>query len=240
MKTRNTHDRKSSTFDAFIAARGESTERLVVSAARTVDASKYRNITEYCKTLAKIIGQLREAEAQNNASPFHSGKCKNFSHVTLLRNKAYRQIVEQVFNASRSDSMIDHAIGEDVEVLKAVNAGLVAQVNLLKAKIISIDSYRDDVGSRGLVGEYEEGGAIIDELNQKVFLILKVFKMLRRNTYKAVVLEKVPAAGREAGLRGIFGQIATLTELDQLELIEDSLPPDLRKQLKAIPRPDEV
>ncbi|OQR29680.1 hypothetical protein BWR59_19635 [Pseudomonas sp. Bc-h] len=236
MKNRKTHDRKSSTFDSFIAARGAATERLVMSAARTVDAYKYRNITEYCKTLAKIIGQLREAEAQSTASPFHSGKCKNFSHVTLLRNESYRQIVEQAFNVSRSNSMTDDVIEEDLEVLKAINAGLVAQVTLLKAKIISLDSCQEDGGSRGGIGEYEEGGAIIDELNQKLFLILKLFQLLRLNTIKAVRIIEVPTDAHEAGLHGVLGLIATSTELDQLELILDSLPTELRKQLNAILR----
>ncbi|RMM83442.1 hypothetical protein ALQ71_03987 [Pseudomonas coronafaciens pv. striafaciens] len=234
MKTGKTHGRKASTFDRFIAARGEATERLVINAARTVDASKYANLTEYCKDLAKIITQLRAAEAQSPASPFHTSKCRNFSHVTLLRNESYRKIIEQVFNVSRSNTMVEQAAEENLDLLKVQNAGLAAQISLLRAKIISMDSDQDGGGLRGLSGEYEEGGAVINELNHRIFVMLKVYRALRLNMGKAVRYLEVPSNGNEAGLVGVRGQVATLAELDQMRLAEESLPADLRKQLNVM------
>lgn len=233
IKIRNQSFRKASTFDPFIAARGEATERLVISAARTLDSSKYRNLTEYCKALAMIVTQLRAAEAHAPMSPFHSAKPRNFSHVTLLRNERYREIVEQVFSVSRPN-VKDTEAEDDLDVLRAQNAGLAAQITLLKAKIISMDSVQDELGSRVLNGDYEEGGAIIDGLNQRIFVMLKIYRALRLNLGKAVRYIEVATNGNEAGLIGVRGQIATLSELDQMRLAEEALPPDMRKQLSGM------
>ena len=234
MKPSKAPYRSATTFDPFIAARGRATERLVLNAARTVDASKYSNLTEYCKMLALIITQLREAESQNPVSPFHSAKRRNFSHVTLLRNEVYREIVEKVFNVSRSLVVAEQPADEDIDFLKIQNAGLAAQIKLLKAKIVSMDSRLDDDASHELNGEYEEGGAIIDELKQQMFVLLKVYQALRVNIGKAVRYVEVPTDGNEAGLFGVRGQIATLDELDQMRLAEESLPSDMRKQLQGM------
>ncbi|KWS24840.1 hypothetical protein AL062_00315 [Pseudomonas syringae pv. syringae] len=234
MKTLKPSGRRATTFDPYIAARGEATERLVINAVRTVDAAKYSNLTEYCKTLAMIVTHLREAEAQSPVSPFHSGKCRNFSHVTLLRNETYRGIVEQVFGASRAATVVERAAEENIDVLKATNAGLFAQVTLLKAKIASIDSSQESGDPLGLTGEYEEGGEIIDELNRRIFVMLKVFRAVRYNVGKAIRYVEESTDGNEPGLIGVRGQVATQAELDQMSLAEESLPPDLRKQLKEM------
>ncbi|WP_265535332.1 hypothetical protein [Pseudomonas saponiphila] len=234
MKTQKLRSRKASTFDPFIAARGEATERLVINAARIVDASKYRNLTEYCKTLAMIITQLREAEAQNSASPFHSAKPRSFSHVTLLRNESYREVVERIFNVSRSNTVVGRPADEELDVLKAQNAGLAAQVVLLKAKIVSMDSNQDDEGSRFLSGEYQEGAAIIEKLNQRIFLSLKIYRALRLNVGKAIRYVEASNSDSEAGLMGVRGQVASLAELDEIRLAEEELPPDMRKQLNGM------
>ena len=82
------------------------------------------------------------------------------------------------------------------------------------------------------MGEYEEGGAIIDELNQRIFVILKVYRAVRYNVGKAIRYAEESTDGNEPGLIGFRGQVATQAELDKMSLAEQSLPADLRKQLK--------
>jgi len=201
-------------FDPYIAGRTAHIEVIVAQAISTIDSSKYRLITDYCKTLSMIITELRAAKAVSPSSPYYNKKLKPFSYVTLLRNETYRAMVDKEFGKSRA--VVEEAeaeADEDVEILKLKVVSLLSQTNLLKDRIIALDA------GRGLTAiDNAEANKVIAKLNHRVELLVRVNQEVLNSVSGAFKLIKEPEERFPVvGLYGPKGMVATLDDLDEMQ-----------------------
>lgn len=207
--------KRQSTFGPYIAGRSAHIEAIVGLAISMIDASKYGRITDYCRTLSAIITELRVAKSASPSSPYFNRKVKPFSHVTLMRNTTYREMVEKQFNNSRvviEEQQVEDE-DEDLEELKYKLVSLMAQTNLLKERVIALDS------GRGLTGiDNAEAEKIIDKLNQRVEMLIRVNQDVLDSVNGAFRLVLDPTEKQPvAGMYGPKGLVASLDDLEEMK-----------------------
>ena len=210
----NTKLKRQSTFDLYITARSVHVEAIVAQAISTIDASKYGLITDYCKTLSAIITQLRTAKAVSPSSPYFNKEVKPFSYTTLLRNKVYRELVDRAFNGSRvAGGELEEESDEDVEGLKLQVVSLLAQVNIMKDRIVAIDS------GRGLASiDNAEAEKVIAKLNHRVDVLIRVNQDVLNSVNGAFRLVLDPTEKQPVpGMYGPRGFVASLDDLDEIQ-----------------------
>ncbi|MEF9900425.1 MAG: hypothetical protein RR736_24695 [Pseudomonas sp.] len=203
--------RNGSTFDKYLAKRSAHNERLIIQAVRAIDATRFGNITDYCKTLSTVISELRSAKAIDPSSPFFNKQIKPLSYTTLLRNPTYRQIVHHRFDATREVAVQEAE--EDIEEMKLQIASLLAQTNLLKNKIQTIDA------GRGSAGDDSDLRALLDKANHRIGVLLNAYKNVRegaRGAYR--IVDAVSAAMPVAGLYNYAGLLVSREDLDEISL----------------------
>ena len=206
--------KKQSTFDPYISGRSAHVAAIVAQAISAIDASKYGIFTDYCKTLSAIITELRAAKAVSPSSPYFNKKVKPFSYTTLLRNKAYRELVDRAFNGSRdAGEELEEKSDEDVEELKLQVVSLSAQVNLMKDRIIAIDA------GRGLTSiDNTEAEKIIAKLNHRVDMLIRVNQDVLSSVNGAFRLVLEPTEKQPVpGMYGPRGFVASLDDLDEIQ-----------------------
>jgi hypothetical protein len=207
--------KRQSTFGPYIAGRSAHIEAMVGLAISMIDASKYGLITDYAKALSAIITELRTAKSASPSSPYFNRRVKPFSHVTLLRNKTYREMLEKQFDDSRVviEEQQDENKDGDVEELKYKVVSLMAQTNLLKERVIALDA------GRGLTAiDNAEAEKIIDKLNQRVEMLIRINQDVLDSVNGAFRLildptEKQPVAG----MYGPKGLVASLDDLEEIK-----------------------
>ena len=64
--------RKPSTFDRYVAERSAHIEKNIEHTLRVVDATKYSNLTDYCRAVANVVSEIRAAKAGDPNSPFYN------------------------------------------------------------------------------------------------------------------------------------------------------------------------
>lgn len=206
--------KRQSTFGPYIAGRSAHIEAMVGLAISMIDASKYGLITDYSRALSAIITELRAAKSASPSSPYFNRKVKPFSHVTLLRNKTYREMLEKQFNSSRvvvEEQQDDE--GEDVEELKYRVVSLMAQTNLLKQRVIALDA------GRGLTAiDNAEADKIIDKLNQRIEMLIRVNQDVLDSVNGAFRLVLDPTDKHPvAGMYGPKGLVASSDDLEEIK-----------------------
>lgn len=186
---------------------------MIELAISMIDASKYGRITDYCRTLSAIITELRVAKSASPSSPYFNRKVKPFSHVTLMRNTTYREMVEKQFNNSRVVIEEQQDEDEDLEELKYKVVSLMAQTNLLKERIIALDSGRGHTGI-----DNAEAEKIIDKLNQRVEMLIRVNQDVLDSVNGAFRLVLEPTEKQPvAGMYGPKGLVASLDDLEEMK-----------------------
>jgi len=207
----NVKSKIQSTFDPYLAGRSAHIEAIIGQAMSTIDASTFRNLTDYCKTLSAIITELRAAKSTCPSSPYFNKQVKALSYTTLMRNPTYREMVESRFNTGRSVMMKQP--DEDVEELKLTVVSLMAQTNLLKNRIVELDA------GRGLTAiDNAEAETVIEKLNQRVELLIRVNRDVLDSVSGAFRLIHDPTEKQPvAGLYGPKGLVATLDDMGEIE-----------------------
>lgn len=209
-KKYNNHDQKPSTFTDYIAKRSAHNERLISQVASTIDASRFGNLTDYCKSISSIVSEIRTAKALEPTSPFHDKIVKPLSYTTLLRNPEYREIVEHRFNETREIALVEHQ--EDVEDLKLKIASLHAQINLLKEKIHAIDA-----GSPSATTSNSEYQTLLEEANSRIGLLLTAYKNMREQARGAFIVSSERTEKRPVpGLYSYLGLVISQDEIDKI------------------------
>ncbi|MNJ15423.1 hypothetical protein D3C77_96700 [compost metagenome] len=202
--------KKPSTFDRYFTQRSAYTEKLILKALGTIDASRYRHFTEYCKTLSAIISELRAVSASDPATPLFNKEVRAFSYVTLMRNTNYRKIVLARFESAQEIKAL--APDEDTDDMKLQIASLIAQTNLLKYKIISMDSGRN-IDSLDTDAAY----AVLDKANTRIGLLLRVYEKTREASRGIFKIINEPSPNHPTiGLYSYTGLIATQDEIDEI------------------------
>jgi hypothetical protein len=205
--------KRQSTFGSYISGRSAHIEAMIELAISMIDASKYGRITDYCRTLSAIITELRVAKSASPSSPYFNRKVKPFSHVTLMRNTTYREMVEKQFNNSRVVIEEQQDEDEDLEELKYKVVSLMAQTNLLKERIIALDSGRGHTGI-----DNAEAEKIIDKLNQRVEMLIRVNQDVLDSVNGAFRLVLEPTEKQPvAGMYGPKGLVASLDDLEEMK-----------------------
>ncbi|MGJ7513036.1 hypothetical protein ACSFE6_01675 [Pseudomonas baetica] len=208
--------KRQSKFGPYIARRSAHIEAMIGLAISTIDASKYGLITDYCRALSAIITELRAAKSASPSSPYFNRKVKPFSHVTLMRNTIYREMVEKPFNSSRmivEEQKNNEDEDEDVEELKYKVVSLMAQTNLLKERVIALDA------GRGLTAiDNAEAEKIIDKLNQRIEMLIRVNQDVLDSVNGAFRLVLDPTEKQPvAGMYGPKGLVASLDDLEEIK-----------------------
>lgn len=203
--------RKPSTFDKYVAARSAEIEKIVQQALRVVDATKYGTITDYCKALAGVISEVREAKSGDPTTPFFNKKVRSFSYITLLRNESYRNMVDSVFNHGRES--LEHPKAVSEEALLRISS-LQAQVNLLKDRLSGI---RTGDNSNALVDANAQD--TIKKLVAYLNTTLTVYSTMRKRFQQ--VTKVVSSPTEKEKIAGLYSSVGFIAELEALHEIED-------------------
>lgn len=203
--------RKPSTFDKYVAARSAEIEKIVQQALRVVDATKYGTITDYCKALAGVISEVREAKSGDPTTPFFNKKVRSFSYITLLRNESYRSMVDAVFNHGRES--LEHPKAVSEEALLRISS-LQAQVNLLKDRLSGI---RTGDNSNALVDANAQD--TIKKLATYLNTTLTVYSTMRQRFQQ--VTKVVSSPTEKEKIAGLYSSVGFIAELEALHEIED-------------------
>ena len=201
--------RKPSTFDGYVAARSAQIEKMLQEALRSMDAAKYGNTTEYCKALAAVISQVREAKAGDPTTPFFNKKVRNFSYITLLRNEDYRRSVDAAFNQGRD--VLEQPENVSEEALLKISS-LNAQLNLLKDRLSGI---RTGDNSNALVDANAQ--EMIRKLRTYLGTTLTAYSTMRQSFAQLTKLYSTSAEGKIPGLYSTRGLIVDLEALQEIE-----------------------
>lgn len=215
--------KKPSRFDEYVAARSAQIEKMLQQALRYVDAQKYGNVTDYCKALAAVISDVREAKAGDPTTPFYNKRVRKFSYITLLRNDDYRRMVDATFDQSREALEQPEMVSEEA-LLKI--SSLNAQLNLLKDRLSSIKTGDQ---SNALVDANAQ--ETIRKLSLYLNTTLAVYSTMREQFKGLTKIFDVPAKDIP-GLWSAYGLIADKEALHEIE--------DGRKFLSQLPRTDDA
>lgn len=203
--------RKPSTFDKFVAARSAEIEKILQQALRVIDATKYGNVTDYCKALAGVISEVREAKSGDPTTPFFNKKVRSFSYITLLRNESYRRMVDIAFNHGRESLEKPQAVSEDA-LLRI--SSLQAQVNLLKDRLSGIKT-----GDNSNALADADTQDTIRKLVAYLSTTLAVYSTMRERFFQLTKIVSSPTEKEK--IAGLYSSVGFIAELEALHEIED-------------------
>lgn len=208
---KNLYHKKQSTFDEYVEARTAQIEKMLQQALRVVPANRYGTITDYCKALAGVISDVREAKSGDPTTPFFNKKIRAFSYITLLRNKGYRHMVDITFNHGRESLEEPETISE--EVLMKISS-LQAQVNLLKDRLSGV---KTGDNSNALVDASAQ--ETIKKLASYLHVTLTAYSAMRVQLADITMVVAAPTEKRKVA--GLYSGKGLIIELDALHEIED-------------------
>lgn len=203
--------RKPSTFDKFVAARSAEIEKILQQALRVIDATKYANVTDYCKALAGVISEVREAKSGDPTTPFFNKKVRRFSYITLLRNESYRRMVDIAFNHGRESLEQPQAVSEDA-LLRI--SSLQAQVNLLKDRLSGIKT-----GDNSNALADADTQDTIRKLVAYLSTTLAVYSTMRERFFQLTKIVSSPTEKEK--IAGLYSSVGFIADLEALHEIED-------------------
>ncbi|MEN5033919.1 hypothetical protein [Pseudomonas sp. TWI929] len=212
---------KRSTFEKYVAERSAHIELIIEQSLRLVNAKNFSNLTDYCKSLAAVVSDIRAAKAGDPTTPFFNKIVKPLSYVTLLRNESYRRIVQGMYDHSREVLEQPEALSEDALIRIA---SLQGQVNLLKDRLSGI---KTDSGSNALADA--EAQATIAKLSEYLIDTLRVYTEMRKVFDKALKLYSEPTTSHP--IIGLYGPYGLIAEAEALQRIEEG-----RKFLEKLAR----
>ncbi len=216
-------ERKPSTFDKYVTARSAEIEKILQQALRVVDATKYGTITDYCKALAGVISEVREAKAGDPTTPFFNKKVRSFSYITLLRNESYRSMVDSAFNHGRKS--LEHPKAVSEEALLRISS-LQAQVNLLKDRLSGI---RTGDNSNALADANAQD--MIKRLAAYLNTTLTVYSTMRQRFQQLTKIVTSPTEKEK--IAGLYSSVGFIADIEALHEIEDG-----RKFLEQLSKSD--
>lgn len=213
--------RRSDTFEGYRGKRKAARVSHIQSALKILSNANYENVTSLAKDVAKIITEM---ELRNNLSLPEGQRLidvKPVSHVTLLRNQDYREILDESFSPEDSVDAPVAISFSDNEALKIRNAGLLGQIAQLKLTIRNLDA-GDVLVSGDSEGLKKQVGLLGEDLR---FLISFIDNM--QSEASDIFLTVRPGEENSeygaAGYYGVMSMVATYDELIRLEKLRQSL-----------------
>lgn len=225
--------KRSQTFDEY--RRKHEAERLqfIIEALKILSNAKFSNVTSFARDVAKLVTEFESS--RNNSS--HGGAVvvphKPMSHVTLLRNKAYRDLLERSLNIKQQTPDTTSLSISDNEALKFEIASLRKKNQWLEQKILAIDSRVSFEGSGG----GEELQASIERLQSDLTLVISIYEGISgqiAGAFKLVPEGKTTPNFATPGLHGPRGLIAPMEDMHELDRICEDVA-KWRKRPKRLP-----
>lgn len=226
MKVKIPTIKKKSTFDRYVRERSEQTEGIIKTALRVVDATRYGNVTDFCKALAAVASEIRQAKSCDPNTPFFNKNIRSFSYITLLRNVNYRRLIDVAFEQGRVKNEEPEAISEEA-LLKI--SSLQGQVNLLRDRLSGIRTSGD---SNALTDTTAQD--IISQLSTFLDTTITVYSSMRHRFQKLTRIRESPT--EQHRIPGLYDAKGLIADLEALHTIENgrSFLEQLSKSKEAI------
>jgi len=210
-------NQKSSTFDAYRATQKRIRTGHIRAALKLLANAHYANVTRLAADAAKIVTELEKADNEKRA-PGDRRVVRNVSHVTLLRNRDYRYMLETALNEAGEARSCDSLSISDHEALKIRNANLESQNAILKERIRSFDLGHAAVAlDKATTGEKE-----VDRDREKISFLIGFIDRMQQQVGRAFVTVLPGDASQrypDPGFYGPNGLVATYDELLRLQAI---------------------
>lgn len=213
---------KKDTFDEYRENHRQQRIEFIRKALIVLSNAKYSNVTRLAKDVAKLVTEFELKAFFSQAESEREENCKPVSHVTLLRNLNYREILEDFMGAEAGSESISGGVITDIEALRIRNASLESQNFLLKEKIRSIDlAILPSKGRRDQLTEDES-----ESLKHALNTLLKIIDGMvgqASDIYKTVLEGEESERYPEPGFYGPWEKISTLDELRELDRVRKQL-----------------
>lgn len=214
-------NKRSTTFDAFRAARKDSRLADIGSAIKLLGNASYSNLTNFSKDVAKLVHEFEVRRNDLKPESERIASLRKVSHVTILRNPAYRQLLEDAFGSKCGDVEPSKSGISDIEAYKIRVANLEFQNGLLKDRIRSIDLQGIE---STLCPIDEQAETALKQCALDIRFLIRVLDDAVTQLSKAytTVLPGDESESRpEAGFYGPFALIATYEEMIHLQRLRD-------------------
>lgn len=219
--TKSRHDPFASYREAARKARLDHIE----NALRVLRDATFKNVTRLAISVAKLVAEA-EAAAQPADGEVCGHKAAPLSHMTLLKNVHYRQVLHRYFEFA-SDKPVADAVDLDAyRALQLKCGALESQIKLLKQMLVNQDGKEgleynaDPVGSSsGNEQAVEDAKYLLDFLDDF------------RDALEDMIEVVLPGdeSGRAPGIHGPFDLIRTHAELEHLQSVRDRVEDGLRR-----------
>ena len=203
----------------------------IIHALKTLTNADYKNITRLAKDVAKIVTEF-EAKEFVSVNAGDSDMLKPMSHVTLLKNKKYREVLEQAFDFETDVECSNTVSVAEYEALKYRCAGLESKIALLEQTSRNLDAgvggleYRvAETANDGVEGDSSDAAFLLDlldDLKGELHDAIETILPGEENTYRP-----------QPGLYGPFNMIRNYEELEHLQMIRDRIE-DRRRKAKVL------
>lgn len=209
------------TFEGYRGKHKAARVSQIQSALKILSNGNYKNVTSLAKDVAKIVTEM---ELRSNLSLPEGQRLvdvKPVSHVTLLRNQDYREILEESFSP---DDGIDAPVAisfSDYEALKIRNAGLEGQIAQLKLTIRNLDA-----GDVLVSGDSEELKKQVGLLGEDLRFLISFIDNMQSEASDIFLTIRPGEENSEYGAAGYYGvmsMVASYDELIRLEKLRQSL-----------------
>lgn len=206
------------TFKEYREGMVESRLGFVKAALDHLAHAHYNNVTRLARDVASFVSALEDAENSKLPEKYRKSDLKPVSHVTILRNAEYRQLLEVFLNKSVSKEVAERKPFIDVEELLVRIKGLEAQNKILKNKILNGSLEDQDCSEDDTFNAERELFLALD------FVISLVGKMQDKAPgcfYNATPDNDPKEKG--AGFWGPYGLVESYEEMQRFEQASNSL-----------------
>lgn len=173
-------NKRKHSFDSYRVNKKHDTIEKVRRALDVFSNSNFKSTTVLAKKVSKVIDEINTAEyklnvekAKNKKTQKPVSKPKPFSYTTLLRNEDYRPLLDLHMQGNRELAPIGVT---DQEILKAKCASLESQVELLQARLKSIQAGDNalaleahDSNLLARLGDFESDQIMLVEIVEALF-----------------------------------------------------------------------
>lgn len=197
----------------------------IENALRLLKDATFKNVTRLAINVANLVTDA-EAASRSADAVDREGKQAPMSHITLLKNTHYREILESYFNFS-SGKLVENTVDLELHRALQVKCGsLESQIKLLKQMVVNQDSKEGLEYSLDPIRSPSKGEQALQDAKY-----LLDFLDDFRDSFEDMVEVVLPGeeSGRPAGIHGPFNQIRTHEEMEHLQSIRDRIEHGMRE-----------
>ncbi|MDW2777955.1 hypothetical protein [Pseudomonas sp. BEA3.1] len=218
-------NKRKDTFKDYRERRVEARLEVVKAALRSLANSNHNNITRLAKDVASYVTAFELAE-NSVLDESRQEDLKPVSHVTILRNEAYRTLLDEFLGKANAHSDQKALMSFENEDLRLKNVALEAKVRQLKNLLV------DNLSGSEV---YIDGQSAEPKLYEMLDFMLCLVDRMQRSApgcYKNVLEGEI--GGRHSpGFHGPNGMVATIEEMRNFELIQIAVR-DWKKRSKSL------